>query len=83
MLSYVRAVGTSFLGLTVFCLQYLLFVQLLDLPGSVLEHLSSSDDAIFALRVGALDEDKPFFNVGVNDGRYACGADRFLAAWSL
>ena len=83
MLGNVRTVGTSFLSFIVFCLQSHLLIEIPGLPGSVLEHLLSSDDTIFALWVGALDEDEPFFNICVDDGGYAGGTDRFLAARSL
>ena len=83
VLSNVRAIGTSFLSFIIFCLQSHLLVEIPGLPGSVLEHLLSSDDTIFALQVGALDKDEPFFNICVDDGRYAGRTDGFLAARSL
>ena len=83
MLSDVRTVWASFLSFVVFRLQYFPLVELSRLPRSVLEHLLSSDDAIFALGVGALDEDKPFFDICVDYCRYASGTDSLLAALSL
>ena len=83
MLGNVRTIGTSFLSFIIFCLQSHLLVEIPGLPRSVLEYLLSSDDTIFALWVGALNEDEPFFNICVDDGGYAGGTDRFLAARPL
>lgn len=71
MFGNVAAVGTGSLRFAVFSLQSHLLVQILDLSSGELENLAALDCSIVALGIRASDEDVTFFNVCVDDGRYA------------